>query len=776
MSKNAKSPERPLHERIANARREGRTQHALELTRQYFKFEQTEERRELLRQVTLERGQQLLAQGKPSDAATVFSNALEIGGSAGFHAAVIRGLAGCGAIERATASLPKIADPNLRQGAMNAIVDAAVAQGPTGRNALPESLQAPFDSMMRAFHAYVAGNDDDARAALQNIGLQSPFLEWKVLLRGLIAYQANDDVRALENWQRLDPTRLPARLCAACRAGIDQEYLKAQPAHVQQALRAKLLQQQGASFAPALRELRDLLHKENLAPAFRKAELIVPIMRRECPQLAARLAQVFFWTIVEQGQPEDVDRYLRVFGSPPDDPKLHRLEALAVEARGLWPEAHGCWQKFINQAAQSPEQWPGEVGQRVQAMIWSRMAENAMPDRKRKGQSGNPLFDLFADNTGPLKPSAEQCLEKAIKLAPDRLESYRDLFDVYCRDRKYAKAKKIGQELLKRFPNDAATLEALALMCVENQEYQKALEFLQKAVQANPLDRSIHTILAIVRQRWGLRMTLDGKFDNAREQYDHALKIWTGPKTPLLCQWAVCELKAKNSTRADELIAQALADPGQRLACRYTLVGESIRAKLPPKEKKRIAADLKAALSEAPTPAEIVVLIQSAGQQHVVHDETFHGQKTQEKSIVKFLEQMHFEVFDEMQLSILVGGLQVLQARKAWLNCLNFARRRYLKNVLFRLSFVDYYLLDVSTDPKTHLAREHLDAARRLIQEMPRGEEQQRLLDEIQDKEEFLTQLESRNRGMMDVLDQIFGNKPMPFNDAADDYDDDEFY
>jgi hypothetical protein len=63
-----------------------------------------------------------------------------------------------------------------------------------------------------AFAAYAAGDDEAARAALQVIGLSSPVLDWKLLLRGRIAHAAGDDARAGENWKRLDPRRLPAKL------------------------------------------------------------------------------------------------------------------------------------------------------------------------------------------------------------------------------------------------------------------------------------------------------------------------------------------------------------------------------------------------------------------------------------------------------------------------------------------------------------------------------------------------------------------------------------
>ena len=79
---------------------------------------------------------------------------------------------------------------------------------------LPPEHHAEFRAILQAFVSYEAGNDEAARAALQTIGLKSPFQDWKLLIRGLMAYAIGDDARAVENWQRLTTGRLPARLAA----------------------------------------------------------------------------------------------------------------------------------------------------------------------------------------------------------------------------------------------------------------------------------------------------------------------------------------------------------------------------------------------------------------------------------------------------------------------------------------------------------------------------------------------------------------------------------
>lgn len=763
--------DRPLSERIATARQQGQTQLALDLMRQLVKQQPTEAHHELLRQVTLERGQDLQARGMTKDAATVYGNLLTMGGTPEFQAIVAERLASCGVVAPALAMGELLTNPAARQKILGNAVDAALAQGAKGKSALPVELHAAFELIVQAFVHTEAGRDEEARTALQGIGLQSPFLEWKVLLRGLLAYYAKDDPRALENWQRLDPNRLPFRLSMTLRSAIDPAFLAIRSPDMQKSLREKIAQLQGGNFTAMMRELGKLLAKDNLAPAFRKAENVVRLLRPDYALMVPRLAQCIFWAILDHGEPEDLERYLRTFGSPADDPQMFRLQALALETRGLWREAHQAWQSFIEHVAKSPQAWPGEIGTRTQAIVWARMAENASPHRKRRRASGNPFFDMFNDEPGSLKPSAEQCYEKSIKLAPDRLESSIALFNLYQEDHKLPKAKKLGQEILKRFPNHADTLEALGELSLESKDYKNAQEYFEQSLRANPLDRTLRGKLARARQKFGLALTIAKKYDQARQQYEQALHLWDGAKTSPLCQWAVAELKAGEAERAAALIAQAQADPDQRLACRYALVGESVRAKLSAKEKKQIADDLKAALSQTPTPAEILVLIESAAHQRSTHDESFHGQKTQEKTILKFLDQLAFTDFDERQLERLCTGLMTLQARKPWMNCLTQARRKHLHSIFFRLSYADYYLTERHAERKTHLAREHLDAARRLVEALPRGEQQQQHLEQIKEKEAIIAKLDAGRPDMFSMMGRIFEG----FGGEMDDDEDEDW-
>ncbi len=773
MSKKHNKPEPSLNlrDRIAKARNEGRSQQALDLARQFYKADQNEANRELLRQVTLERAKHLQSDGQTIDAVTVYTNLLTMNCSPELLVQVLQGLTECGAAAQVLAMLPTITDPALRASMFNGCIDAAVAQGKSGKKHLPTEQHAGFDATLDAFAHYEAGRDDEARNALQAIGLQSPFLEWKVLLRGLIAYFNNDDAKALENWQRLDSTRMPYQLAIALRANIDPEFVKSQPPEIQKKIQARVLDQQRLPFVTFLRDLGPMLHQETLAPAFRKAEAIVPTLRQDYPDVLSRLANCFYWAIIENGEPDDGNRYSRIFGRPAFDRDLNRMQALALEARGLFPAANQGWQLYLRDVETDPNLWPEKQRKAVQAMIWSRMAINANHKRSSRGRSMNPLAHLF-NARKPIKPTAEECLEKAIELAPDRLANYLVLFELYREADKLPKAKKIGQELLERFPDHAQTLEALSELCLDRKEFRKAEEYCEKAMQANPLELGLRRMLARIRQKWGLHLASTGKIAEARTQYERALQIWEGSKTQLLAQWAVLEAKAKNEDRAAELIQQALTDPDQRLAVRYALVGESVRAKMTPAQKKHYASDLKTALEQTPTAAEILVLIESAAQQRTTHDDAFHGQKTQEKTILKFLEKIPYPAFTESQLERLTSGLATIEARKPWFNCLGYARKHFLKNPFFRLSYADYYLAEKTRDIKTHLAQEHIDDARRLIEQLPRGEMQEQFLDQLKEKEKIIQEIDAQNPGFIDVFSEMFDSFDGGFDEDFEDDDD----
>src|SRR6185437_7602841 len=225
------------------------------------------------------------------------------------------------------------------------------------------------------------------------------------------------------------------------RAAIDPTYRDAQPPASQQALRRQLEWLQGSSAPPQMRSLREAMTTgESLAPAFRLAENLLPALRQQAPHLIPRLAQCMYWAIHRTG-PDELPRYKRVFGAPPEDPNFHRLQALAFDEGGNLEAAHRSWQQYEHEIALHPERWPGDQAKLARALIWLRMGNNAatLPSEAQRKKLPRFLREMQG-LPDKLTPGAEACFEKALELAPNLLDGHAGLFRFHLRHGHTAKA------------------------------------------------------------------------------------------------------------------------------------------------------------------------------------------------------------------------------------------------------------------------------------------------------------------------------------------------
>ena len=118
---------------------------------------------------------------------------------------------------------------------------------------------------------------------------------------------------------------------------------------------------------------------------------------------------------IEFGLPEDIPRFHRVFGPPPDDPNFNRLNALAHERRGSLEAAHKHWQQFEQDIARNTAVWPGDEGPRARALVWQHMGHNADDAEEEAGEDEDELYPRFRPpRPKPLKPGAAECFRRAV--------------------------------------------------------------------------------------------------------------------------------------------------------------------------------------------------------------------------------------------------------------------------------------------------------------------------------------------------------------------------
>src|SRR5438105_1393442 len=183
--------------RLRRAMAEDRLQQALELAKQLFKLDPSPQHRDLLRQAYLGRAAQQRKQGYFRDAQTTLQNAVNLAQTdPASLESIAEELARCGATGQALRLVATLPESPAQARIAGLATDWAIVDGSAGARQLPAEFQSQLDLVVKAFRQIQNGEDEAAREVLQGIGLQSPFLEWKLFLRGLQAYYQSDDVRA----------------------------------------------------------------------------------------------------------------------------------------------------------------------------------------------------------------------------------------------------------------------------------------------------------------------------------------------------------------------------------------------------------------------------------------------------------------------------------------------------------------------------------------------------------------------------------------------------
>jgi tetratricopeptide (TPR) repeat protein len=551
--------------------------------------------------------------------------------------------------------LERVPGSAVRPRIMGRIADRAMREGPAGRAMLPDELRPQFDIVRQAFAEYEAGRDEPAREKLNGIGLASPFLEWKLALRGLMAWSANDIARAIENWSRLSPDRFAARLVEPLRVSVDKAYASTLPAQRLSAAIRHAETLSGGLVGGMRRLQKQLANDETIPEALETARAIVPEMKRVAEDLVPRLGNLVYWTLVVSGQPEDMSRYTKIFGSPPDDPQFFRLQAMIMESMSRLDKAHEFWSKYENWIARTPDRWPGELGKRARALVLERMGRLARDWLADEGDDEDfrDFLSFFERNSRgpsqrrPLKPSAAECFRTASELAPDWIKPAMELLREYSDDP--VKAFPAIAAIVERFPNDLAVLEAAADFYERIGDTAKAHECMRRALAANPLDRGLRLQASALAINEARRRAIGGEFDSALAALREAAGLSSPTSPAVLALSAALELCRKNVPEFERHRDALLAIPDGRLAGTYRLFVEATRLKL----KKKDLTPYQTAFTDGldgPVQAMELLSLVDAVAQYQQEPTKYRGLQTHAK---KILDRVMSSAHDESEFELL---------------------------------------------------------------------------------------------------------------------------
>ena len=533
----------------------------------------------------------------------------------------------------ALALAQRINDPELIKALRLRAVDHAVTDPapPTSPLLSPEHV-AEIGRFREAFAAHEAGDADAAREHLQAIGLASPLIEWKLMLRGLIAYAAKEDAKAAENWSRLRADRLPAKLIAPLQALIDPAPPRELPAVEQ----TRLDRHTAALLGPLLGHLAVIRsaagHERSREPMFRAAKESVGELRAVSKRAFNTLASVVYWSIYSHGQPTELTTYEQIFGKPEMDPKFHRMRGLVGDRLRDPTMAYEAWSEYERWVLRNPQFFPIVHLNRIRGTLQKKIGRLALDMREKPGFPEDALFDIFGRGGPPrvrVSPSPEPALRSAMELMPDDPEPVRDLFDFLMETDRVADQRKLAAHMDDRFGNDAETLGRLELYHLENRDHERALASLRKCIALNPLDKSLRLRESLMGLTLARTFAASGNFGAARGQLAALRDIPAPFAASVTALRGVMAAKEKDKTMWEAAKVE-LAGEANRVPGVYLLLAEGSRVKLAKKELDGFLAEYKAVLAK---PASIPELNAFAGAvaQYRLEPKPYRGMKAHEK-------------------------------------------------------------------------------------------------------------------------------------------------
>jgi tetratricopeptide (TPR) repeat protein len=355
-----------------------------------------------------------------------------------------------------------------------------------GSNRLPTAHKPAIEAILQALVRYDAKDNAAAREILHSIGSSSPLMDWKLFLRGLMAWTEHDDERANENFRRLNPDRLPARLSAVVLNTTQM---------------AKVIPAAGA-MGQLVRNWRNAIAKrQSFTMHFKNFKKVMPNLPEQEKALLPRLAKCYYAEIENRGEHEDMKTYRDLFGPPPLDPNFDRLEAIVLGRLGRLAQAQDHWHKYEAWVAKACP-WPKPINDMVRAIVRNNEGDLACSVVEE------PEADLFEQMFRTLQNQRNPSLAAKTKvvlteadairfwleshrLAPTWNEPLLNLLAVAKTPALMDQIFPLCEEFLVRVPDEMELREHLAFRNYELKRFAVAIRHLNEAVARNPLDAEL---------------------------------------------------------------------------------------------------------------------------------------------------------------------------------------------------------------------------------------------------------------------------------------------
>lgn len=511
--------------------------------------------------------------------------------------------------------------PNIQESPL--VADALVIafrEFPQLKSASP-AVYEELCAVRQALEDVSAERYEDAWLKAKGIAVHSLFSNWKLFIKGLVAFYKKEDQKALEALGRLSSDTLLQ--------GIAQPYMAL--------LGSKTLDRNiiNESF---LQKMCVVAGYPDLASILPKADYLWKAGRHydsychvrknmksfpgESSDIAGTLTR-FYFNSVHHLPGKAASRYLEDLRREENavSPECDLEEVLICKAGCLFLEKilggdedneyAQLWENFL-------KAYTKVFGNnnRLESLVYSHLGSRFAVEKLQEP----PLFPWLPvyKNKDCLRnvPLAEHYFNKSINMDKDNKDAYLGLLKVYEKAHNQSKVNKLLDRLIPLFPDDSAILTRTGINCVDRKSYIKGIKYLEQAARLDTLDSTIKDHLAFAYIA-AARVYFDkGQVNQGRDLFENAIKNGVSNAHDfnrgyayIYARWAALELKNKDEGAADEKLHLAREKAGKLLPLLYFTQLISRYYELPDVYIQKLSVEVDREWRLPPTPENAVALL-----------------------------------------------------------------------------------------------------------------------------------------------------------------------
>ena len=479
-------------QQLAIAHRElekGNAKQAVKHAKACYRLDPSESARSLLQRALLSRGRKLHARAMHEPARAVVVELDELGEVAADYQADANRLRALLGLRGDLNSPELLEDKSLR----DELADQAVLLGPVTTR-LGATMADTAAAVRAALAAAETGQHERAIELVASIGRDSPYCDWKLLVRGLCAYYEYDDQRAVANWSRLAPER-PARRIADTLLLLTESRHCSDAPGLTRARADQLIRSIETPMLGSLRVLQRKLRDSDCEPPELRAELrrFMKAYAEKEPAVAQRVADIFIRRAIKQEDGAGLAALKRFLPKLPLDPNLNRANALLAEFQGDLSLMEQYWKAYANDL-RTCEALHESQKATAAALVYNHVATDHVK-ASEEAEDAPGFMHNDDEYIASLQQDAVFYFRKSLDANPNLPDVHVALGKLLEKRGQHKEAAVTFHELGRRFPDDAEPLIAVASHFVASNEPGVAKEYAKKARTLRPRDAQTLTLV-----------------------------------------------------------------------------------------------------------------------------------------------------------------------------------------------------------------------------------------------------------------------------------------